>query len=211
MEEVSSKVNDCKWLANRLKIQMGKYVSFNQYGMDKQTLIGTYNKRGTEGPSWFNTGTTVFYIKFCKGDFLRIQIEIGSDSNDISNAMIELTKALAPIIQDGKPIGFPLAIYRVGDLLTCEYSFKNPELIISALKDNTMFDDVSIENLNFVNTCKDCDYGSYTIEESGNAALYCTNNCSRKTQEDNTCIDHKFLDGRRPNINLLCYSICDNN
>ena len=177
---------DCAWLAQQLKNQMGRYVSFNEFGIDNQILTGVYSKCGTGGP-YYRAEDVRFYIKFCKNEFLRIQIEIGCNSNEnIAFAMNELIKSLASIKQEDTLIGFPLAIYETNDCLTSEYAFKNQETIIESLKNNTMFDDDSIKNLRLLRTSDNCIYGSYAYEaESEKETLY-------------------------DNIKVLCKSICDN-
>lgn len=209
MKEVYSKGEDCAWLAQQLKNQMGRNVSFNKFGIDNPLLTGVYDKDGIGGP-YYGKESVRFYIKFCKNEFLRIQIDIACNSSeDITSAMDELIQALALIKQGDTLIGFPLAIYETDDCLTSEYAFKNPETIIESLKNNTMFDDGSIENLRFLRTCNNCTYGPYALEvESGKETLYCTYyGIDAPTQENETCINHEFIDGEEPDIKVLCKSI----
>lgn len=211
MKEVFSSGTHCAWLAQQLKEQMGRHVSFNQFGIDNPILTGVYVKNGIGGP-WYSFDDVTFYIKFCKGEFLRIQIDLGCNSNEnVVTAMSELIKALAPIKQGDTSIGFPLAIYKINDSLTSEYAFKNQETIIESLKNNTMFDDSYIEKLRFFGTCNNCIHGSYALEvESGEETLYCTDGgCDTQTKENETCTHHEFEDGEKPNIKVFCKSICD--
>lgn len=209
MKEIYSKSKDCVWLAQQLKTQMGRYVSFNQFGIDNTILTGVYDKEGIGGP-WYSIETVRFYIKFCKGEFLRVQIELGCNSNeDVVSAMNELIKALASVKQGDISIGYPLAIYKTNNSLTSEYAFKNQITIIEQLKNNTMFDDGDIENLTFLRICNNCNHGSYSFEiEDGSETLYCTDGgCDTQTQENNVCENHEFEDGEEPIIKVLCKSI----
>lgn len=213
MEEVYSKSKDCVWLAQQLKNQMGGNISFNKFGIDNPILTGVYSKSGIGGP-YYAQKDVRFFIKYCKNDFLRIQIDIGCNSSeDIACAMNELIQALALIKQEDTLIGFPLAIYETGGCLTSEYAFKNLETVIESLKNNTIFDNDCIRNLRFLSICSNCIMGSYAYEvESGKETLYCTDGgCDTQTQENRTCISHEFADGESLNIKLLCRSICDNN
>lgn len=190
---------------------MGRYVSFNKFGIDNQILTGVYDKDGIGGP-YYGKDTVRFYIKFCKNKALRIQIEIDCNNNEnIVSAMNEIVLALSTIKQGDKVIGFPLAFYETSDCLTCEYAFENKESTIEALKNNTMFDDGDIKNLSFFGTCNNCMYGSYSFEvESQKEILYCTDGgCDTQTQENETCINHKFEDGEIQDIKVLCKSICN--
>ncbi len=199
MKEVFSKGEDCRWLAQELKNQMDSYISFNKFGIDNPVLTGVYDKKRIGGPC------VRFYIKFCKGEFLRIQIDIGDNNNEnIAAAMTELINALANIKQDDNPIiGFPLAIYKVENILTSEYVFKNQEEVIEALKNNTRYADDDIEDLRFLRTCKNCHYGSYS-----NETLYCTYGIpDMETREDETCIEHEYEEGEEAIIKELCSSI----
>ncbi len=211
MSEVYSKGEDCVWLAQQLKTQMDGYVSFNQFGIDNPILTGVYNKDGIGGP-WYSLEDVRFYIKFCKGEFLRIQIELGCNSNEsVISAMDELIKALVSVKQGAIPIGYPLAIYRTDNSLTSEYAFKNQAMIIEKLKNNIMFDDGYIENLKLLRTCNNCNHSLFVFEvESESENLYCTNCCYKQTQENDMCINHEFEDGKEPIIKVLCKSICDN-
>lgn len=194
MKEVYSKGEDCAWLAQQLKTKMGRYVSFNQFGIDNPILTGVYDKDGIGGP-WYSMESVHFYIKFCKGEFLRIQIELGCNKNeDVISAMCELIKALLSVKQGDTLIGYPLAIYETDNCLTSEYAFKNQEAIIESLKNNTMFDDGYIENLRFLRTCNNCNHGSFAFEvESGNETLYCTDyGIDAPTQENDTCMNHEL-------------------
>lgn len=212
MKEVFSRGEDCEWLAYQLKEQMGSLVSFNAFGIDNQILTGVYDKRRLGGP-WYSRETVRFYIKFCKGEFLRIQIELScNDNENVISAMNELIKALVSIKQGDTLIGYPLAIYKTGDYLTSEYAFKNKEEVIDKLKTNTMFDDGYIENLKFVRLCNNCHYCSYSFYvESGSEALYCTDGgIDTQTQENDMCMNHEFIDNEEPDIKALCKRICDN-
>lgn len=209
MEEVYSKGENCAWLAQQLKNQMGRSVSFNKFGIDNPILTGVYEKEGVGGP-YYGKDAVIFNIKFCKNEFLRIQIEIDCNSSEnVTDAMYELIQALALI---DTSIGFPLAIYETSGCLTSEYIFKNPETIIESLKNNTMFDYGSVENLRFLRNCNNCVYGSYAFEvESGKETLYCKDGgCDTQTEENETCINHEFEEGERPDIKDLCRSICVN-
>ncbi len=213
MKEVLSKGEHCKWLAKQLKNLMGGYVSFNEFGLNNPILSGVYINGGIRCGPYYSKKDVRFYIKYCRGEFLKIQIEFGCNHKEsIISAMTELIKALASIKQEDTLIGLPLAIYKIEDILTCEYAFKNQEIIIESLRNNTMFDDGCIENLRFLRTCNNCMYGSYAFEvESGKETLYCTDGgCDTQTFENETCINHKFEDGESPNIRVLCKSICEN-
>lgn len=212
MKEVYSKGEDCAWLAQQLKMQMGRYVSFNQFGIDNPILTGVYDKNGIGGP-YYSMEAVRFYIKFCKGEFLRIQIELGCNSNENTiSAMNELIRALAFIKQGDTLIGYPLAIYKTDDSLTSEYAFKNQVTVIERLKNNTMFDDGYIEDLRFLRTCNNCSHSSFAFEkDSENKTLYCTDGgCNTQIQENDICMNHEFKDGEEPIIKVLCKSIFDN-
>lgn len=209
MEEIYSKSKDCVWLAQQLKNQMGGHVSFNQFGIDNQILTGVYVKNGIGGP-YYGEEDVRFYIKFCKNEFLRIQIDMGCNSSEnIASAMDELIQALSFVKQEDKLIGFPIAIYETSDCLTSEYAFKNLEATIESLKNNTMFDDGYIKNLRFLRTCNNCICYAFE-EESGKETLYCKNgDYDTQMQENENCMNHGFEDGERQNIKVLCRSICD--
>lgn len=150
MKEVFSKGEDCAELAQCLKNKMDNYVSFNWLGIDNPILTGVYCKNGTHFP-FYGKDDVRFYIKFCKNEFLRIQMEVFPyNRENIALAMSELIQALVSIEQGDTPIGFPLAIYSTDDWLTSEYAFKNMESIMESLENNTRFDDGSVENLNFL-------------------------------------------------------------
>lgn len=213
MKEVFSKGEDCAWLAQQLKNQMEGYVSFNKFGIDNSILTGVYIKSGLGGGPYYGKEDVRFYIKFCKNEFLRIQIEFGSNNNEnIALAMYELIKALALIKQGNSLIGLPLAIYGTEDCLTSEYAFNNLETIIESLKNDTMFDDGHVNNLQFLKNCNNCAHGSYAYEgELGKETLYCTDGgCDTQTQENETCLNHEFEDGEEENVIVLCRKICDN-
>lgn len=207
MEKTFSKGENCAWLAQQLKKQMGESISLNQFGIDSSMLAGVYVKNGIN--SLDNKKENIkFYIKFRKNEFLRIQIKMDpNNSENIIDAMSELIEALAAIQQENTSIGFPLAIYETSGCLTSEYAFKDLEAAIESLKKNSMCDDGSIENLRFLRTCNNCTYGS----ESGKETLYCTDGgCDTETKENETCINHEFEDGEEPDIKVLCRSIFDN-
>lgn len=205
MKEVFSKSEDCVWLAHQLKNQMGDYVSFNEFGIDSPILTGVYDKKGIGGP-YYNSESVRFYIKFCKGEFLRVQIEIGCSSNEnVANAMNELIKALASIKQEEALIGLPIAIFEVSGSLTSEYAFKNPEIVIESLKNNTMFDDENIKDLRFLKTCNKgiCWSDAFGVGPSKDGS-------DIQIQENETDINTGFEEGVRPYIKALCKNICDN-
>jgi len=208
MEEVLSNGEHCAWLAQQLRDQMGSYVSFNWFGITNPILAGVYDKNGVNGP-YHSKDAVRFYIKFCKEEFLRIQIELGYRSNEnVAIAMSELIKALASIKQGDTSIGLPLAIYEVGKYLTGEYAFKNKETVIEDLKNNTMFDDDHLKKLVFLGNCNNCIYKS---SEEEKATFYSTiGDYDTETKENETCINHEFIDGEVPDIKVLCKSICDN-
>lgn len=212
MEKAFSKGENCAWLAQQLKKQMGESISLNQFGIDSSMLAGVYVKNGIN--SLGNEKENIkFYMKFRKNEFLRIQIKIdSSNSENIIDAMSELIEALVAIQQGNTSIGFPLAIYETSGCLTSEYAFKDLEAAIESLKKNSMRDDGSIENLRFLRTCNNCTYGSYGLEVAlGKETLYCTDGgCDTETQKNETCINHEFEDGEEPDIKVLCRSIFDN-
>ncbi len=215
MNEVFSKGEDCAWLAQELKNKMGGYVSFNKFGIENSVLTGVYIKSGISKGPFYEKEDVRFHIKFCKNEFLRIQIETGlNSSDDIALAMQELIKALETIKQENKFIKLPLAIYKVDGALTSEYAFKNKKLTVKALKNDTMFDDGHIENLNFLRNCYNCAYYAhhYTQVTIKKVTLYCEKGHYDVMPEENKeCTKHKFLNGEMPDIKALCEDICDNN
>lgn len=207
MENIYSKSEDVMWLAQQLKNKLNQYVSFNKFGISNPVLTGVYCKNRSHAP-YYSHEDVRFFIKFCKGEFLRIQISKGCNTNkDIVNAMDALINTLSVIDIENKPIGFPLAIYETEEDLTSEYAFKNIKETIKALKEGTFFDDGSISNLLFTKNCDNCNFGSYGLDcTTGKETLYCTiyNGVDTETLPDDTCEEHIMIDGEIPNIKVLC-------
>lgn len=153
MEDVYSRSEDVMWLAQRLKNVMGGYVSFNQFGIDNPLLTGVYCKDGRGGGPYYSKDDVRFYIKFCKDEFLRIQIpENCYKIENVILAMEELVNAISFTKKEGISLGSPLAIYQTDECLTCEYAFKNQKEVAQMLQNNTMFDDGEVSNLRLLNS-----------------------------------------------------------
>lgn len=197
MENIYSKGEDVKWLAYEIKNKLGSKVSFNEFGIDNPILTGIYCNNGCRAP-YYGKDAVRFYIKFCKGYFLRIQIpEDCNKEENILNAMSGLIDGISTIVVNGSYIGYPLALYETDSCLTSEYSFKEIDKTIKDLKDNTFFDDGDVTNLEFVRTCENCDFGSYGLEfSSGEETLYCkTGGVDLETKPTDVCEDHQEIEG----------------
>lgn len=198
MENIYSKSEDVMWLALELKNKLDKYISFNSFGIDNPILTGVYSKNGSIAPYYTNKDVR-FYIKFCRGEFLRIQISKGNNKEkDVINAMDVLVDTLSSI----NNVGCPLALYEIDEALTCEYAFKNIEETIEALKSGTFFDSGSISNLVILRNCDNCNMGSYGLDcETGEETLYCTiGGVDSETLANDICESHKTIDGYSPNV-----------
>lgn len=205
MEEIRSNSEDVMLLAKELKCSLDNYVSFNFFGIDNEILTGVYLENGT-GKTFSKRDGVRFYIKFCKEQFLRIQIpQLNKDSKDVYYAMDALVNSISKIHIDGINLGFPLAIYIVDGTLACEYPYRKKKQTIRALKENTLFNDSSISDLHFLKNCSNCNLSIYGQSlDTGEKKLYCTNGgVESDTLPSNICADHEQVTGAIPNLLLL--------
>lgn len=147
-----SRTEDVKWLAYKLKDVLGSKISINKYGLNQEVLHGYYNEKGK---TWDRENCIDFHIKYNRNVFLRIgtgEIHIRKSYDEKLAALKEIGKVIidTETITD-KKIGQPLAFYRaVSDdsiVPTLEWAFRNQEEYVEELKNGTIFDDATIENL----------------------------------------------------------------
>lgn len=146
MKEMYSKAEDCYELSNYLYRKLRNKIRFvvNTY---QEVVIGVFY---SSGKNWLNnTDGLIFSYKFSKDEFLRI--EIGSYKYN-KNSDGEKLAALSDFYEIlSERYGKPTLFYTIKDdeegTLSLQWNFIDKEETIQSFKDDTCFDDASVDKL----------------------------------------------------------------
>ena len=152
MSEMYSKAEDCYELSKKLKEKFGNRIDF--YGFlysptPNGYYLTSYRKNNGEYNSVHNKNSLLFYLKYMKDVFLRIQI--GSHSYG-DNTFGEKLAALSDFyLILSEEYGEPTVFYTTKDddeeTLNLQWSFVNKEEDIKKFKSGNYFDDDEIDTL----------------------------------------------------------------
>ena len=149
--EARSKAEDCSELYCFLKSKLGKKIDY--YGTPNTSLFsGMYylhyvNMHNDYG--FLTNDNLPFYMKFCKNAFLRIGVGKDIIKNTTAGEKLAVLSDfyLALVGTYGKPTVFYTTKDDDEELFTLQWSFIEREEEIAKFKNDTYFDDASIDKL----------------------------------------------------------------
>ena len=155
MKEIYSKIEDVKYLAYELKKILGDQISINYYSLGQEVLTGKIFL-GANHNNFLNN--LDFNIKYNQDNFLRINVgEIYLVSSYIKKeqALKILVEAIGNIKRGCNDyIGTPDAFYQIEHdgfrVPYYEWAFTNKNEYLTELKNNTLFDDAEVLNLEII-------------------------------------------------------------
>ena len=151
MQEIYSNDDDCFELFKLLKKNLGDKIDY--YGTPYTALFhGKYFFQHRQPHSdidyLFDSGI-LFYYKFCKNGFLRIQVGTSIHHNISIEERLSVLNDFYEVLS--KKFGEPTVFYTTKnddeELLSLHWSFINKEEDIQKFKNGTYFDDAEIDKL----------------------------------------------------------------
>ena len=151
MQELYSKDEDCFELYKILKQKMGNKIDY--YGTPYNALFSGkyfshYRKPHSNIDYLFESGLP-FYFKFCKNGFLRISVGSNIEKNTtVGEKLAALSNFYRILVEI---YGNPTVFYTTKEddevLFSLQWSFVNKEEEIAKFKNDSYFDDASIDKL----------------------------------------------------------------
>lgn len=159
MNELCSNRFDCEELAIKLYSKLRSKINF--YGSTLQEVIsGKYLSEYNKSQNIYTSDNSVpFYLKFNKNGFLRIQIGSLYPYNTTDGEKLAILSDFYEVLKE--EYGEPTVFYTTKDdkekAFSLHWSFVNKEDDIKKFKNDTFFDDASIDKLIVIgeNTDKD--------------------------------------------------------